>query len=136
MNGRRIAYSYPAGWALKQDTNNGFSRVSLSGPDGALQTLTLYSAGMNPAQLAASLLDGMKQKFPDATATPLTGTIGGFPAQGYTMKFTYMGVPMTSTILAFCGGPFCFTLYTQAADEDWSNLQPAFDVLKSTLVVQ
>jgi len=110
--------------------------LTLEGPDGALLTLTIYGVDSEPSLLAKSLLDTMTKQFSGAKATPLVGTVGGLAAEGYTMKFAYMGVPMTSTILAFRGGKTSLTLYTQAADEDLSAVQPGFDVVKNTLVVK
>jgi hypothetical protein len=136
VNGQSISYSYPDGWRLKQQTTERFSQVSLEGPDGALLSLTIYGLDMETQQLSAMTLDAMKKQFPNVTATALTGTVGGYTAEGYTLKFSYMGVPMTSTILSFRGGKSSFTLYTQAADEDLSAVQPGFDLIKNTLVVK
>ena len=110
--------------------------VTLEGPDGALLTLTMYGADMEPAQLSATLLETMKKQFSGATVTPLKGSAGGIDAEGYRLTFTYMGVPMTSTILSFRGGKSSFTLYTQATDASLGAVQPGFDLIKNTLVVK
>ncbi len=136
VNGQVIGYSYPSGWQLKQETKERYSVVTLEGPDGALLTLTMYGAEMDPAQLSATLLETMKKQFSGATVTTLKGSVGGTDAEGYRMTFTFNGVPMTSTILSFRGGKSSFTLYTQAADAYLGGVQPGFDLIKNTLVVK
>lgn len=91
---------------------------------------------MAPAQLSAMLLDTLKKQYAGATSAPLTGTVAGASAEGYTLTFTHMGVPMTGVILSFRAGASSFTMYTQAADDDLPLRQPAFDLVKNTLVVR
>jgi hypothetical protein len=136
VNGQAISYSYPSGWQLKQVTKDGYSVVNLEGPRGALLTLTMYGMDADPTQLATTLLETMKKQFSGATVTALKGTVGGIAADGYALTFTYMGTPMTSSILSFRGGKSSFTLYTQAADADLGAVQPGFDLIKNTLVVK
>ena len=138
VNGQGITYSYPNGWRLKQETKNNYSQMSLEAPEpeAALLSLTIYGMDMQPRQLSASLLDAMQKLFAGATATPITGTIAGYPAEGYTLAFTVQGVPMTGTILSFRGDKASFTWYTQAANEDMPAVQPGFDLVRNTLVVK
>jgi hypothetical protein len=82
------------------------------------------------------LLDQLKSTFSGVTSSPLTGTVSGLPAEGYTLKFSHMGVPMTGAILSFKSAKASFTVYTQAADADLSAIQPAFDVIKTSLTVR
>jgi len=138
VNGQGITYSYPNGWRLKQETKNNYSQMSLEAPEpeAALLSLTIYGMDMQPRQLSASLLDAMQKQFTGATATPITGTIAGYPAEGYSLTFTYLGVPMTGTILSFRGDKASFTWYTQSANEDLPAVQPGFDLVRNTLVVK
>jgi hypothetical protein len=136
LDGQEITYSYPAGWRLKQETRDGYSRLTLDGPDGAVMSLLIYTSSAAPAQLAAVLLDAIKNQFPGVAATPLAGTVAGSRAEGYTLTFSYSGVAMTGTILSFRAARLGFTLYTQAADELASAAQPGFDVFRQTLTVK
>jgi hypothetical protein len=131
-----VSYSYPSGWRLKQETKNSYTVVMLEAPDDSLLTLEIHGADMAPSLLSKLLLDDLTKKFSGATSTPLTGTVAGLAAEGYTMKFTVQGLPMTGTILSFRGAKSSLRLYTQAADEDLAAMQPAFDVIKNTLVVK
>jgi hypothetical protein len=136
VNGQRVTYSYPNGWELKQETKDSYSQISLEAPQNALLSLTIYGMEMQPHELSASLLDELQGQFTGAAATPITGTIASYPAEGYTLTFTYLGVPMTGTILAFRGDKASFTWYTQSANEDLPAVQPGFDLVKNTLVVR
>lgn len=136
VNGRGIAYSYPEGWELTQQTKDGFSQVSLEEPGGALLSLTIYGTDMEPRQLSAALRETMTKQFAGVTATPLTGTVGAFAAEGYALTFSYMGVPMSGSILSFRSGELAYTLYTQAADADLGQVQPGFDLVKTTFAVK
>lgn len=136
INGQTLSYKYPGGWMMNQTTKDGYSVVSLEGPKGALLTISMYGMDMQPAQLSSSLLDEMKRQFSGVTATATTGTVGGFAAEGYTIKFSQSGVPITGVILSFKGAKASFTVYTQAADADLSSVQPSFDVIKTSLVVK
>jgi hypothetical protein len=98
--------------------------------------LTIYGLDTDPAQLSQTALDGLKKQFAGASATALTGTVSGFAAQGYTVQFTYSGVPMTGTILSFRGGKSSFSLYTQSADSFLTSVQPGFDAVKNSLVLK
>ncbi len=140
INGQTVAYSYPSGWQLKQETKDNYTVVTLRDADDNLLTLTIYGTNMEPSLLSKTLLDKLSKAFSSerggTTNTPLTGKVGGTTAEGYTMKFTHQGLPMTGVILSWRSGKSSLTMYTQAADEDLSAVQPRFDVVKNTLVVR
>jgi len=136
VNGQLVSYSYPSGWSLRQVTKDHHTVVTIEGPEGALVTLTVYGFDSSPAQLSASQLEALKKQFAGATATPLAETVGGRPAEGYTVKFVVDNIPMTGAILSLRGGKSAVTLYTQAADADLGVMQARFDVIKNSLVVK
>jgi len=131
-----IRFDYPENWTLDEeearDTRNA---VTVYAPDGAFWSVNVQPADEGePAALAASVLEAMRQEYPDLDAEPVQEVIEGRELVGYEANFYCLDLTNTAQIRA-AGSPFgTFVILAQAEDREYVRLAPIFQALTTSLI--
>ena len=82
-----VEFAYPENWQITEEHASGWPRgVSLQTPEGGFWLLQVHAAA-NPRELAAEVLNAMRQEYEELEAEPVTELIGDTETIGFDMNF-------------------------------------------------
>jgi hypothetical protein len=131
-----IRFEYPDNWTLDEeearDTRNA---VTVYAPGGAFWSVSVQPSNEGePDALAASVLETMRQEYPDLDAEPIQEQIEGHDLTGFETNFYCLDLTNTAQIRAI-GSPFgTFVILAQAEDREYERLAPVFKALTVSLI--
>src|SRR5262249_34151579 len=95
-----IHFQYPENWRLEREENDDGWTVSLQSPDTAFCMICLREDQPNPAQVADTALDALREEYEDLEADDCVDSIAGQPAVGHDIRF--FSFDLTNTCWTRC----------------------------------
>lgn len=115
-----VRFEYPPHWELEVTDMDEVRTVAVQDPDGlAFALITSDESRPDPAEVAESALDAMRDEYADLESTPVLETIGDHAATGHDLEF--FALDMTNAALIRC---FRTSRRTVLAFGQWSDLGP------------
>lgn len=131
-----IRFEYPENWTLDEeearDTRNA---ATVYAPSGAFWSVNLQpSDGGGPMALADSVVDTLRQEYPDFDAEPIRETVEGWELVGYEANFYCLDLTNTAQIRAIRSPFGTFVILAQAEDREYQRLAPVFQAMIISLL--
>ncbi len=132
---RGVRFRYPTSWQLEQlDTEEGWT-ISLQSPDTAFVMLCLREDMPDPAELADSVLEALRQEYPSLESEEAVETVAGQPAVGHNMRFFSFDLTNTCWSRCFYTSAGTLLLMCQANDLELETHEPVMRAICASLQV-
>jgi hypothetical protein len=115
-----LRFEYPHDWSLEVTDQGEVRTVAVQEPDGlGFALITTDGSRPDPADVADSALEAMREEYSDLDSTPTLETINGHPATGFDLEFFAMDMTNAATIRCFRTPERTVLAFGQ-----WSDLGP------------
>jgi hypothetical protein len=130
-----ISFQYPDNWTLDDsDALLGRTSVTIYSPGGAFWTVAIHSGSVDPAKLAAAVLDAMKKEYPGLEIDETFEVVAGHDLIGYDVSFYYLDLINTALIRSLRVGGTSYTIFCQAEDREFDKLRLVFQAMTTSLL--
>jgi hypothetical protein len=130
-----ISFQYPDNWTLDDsDALLGRKSVTVYSPGGAFWSVAIHPGSADPAKLAAAVVEAMKQTYEGLEAEETEETVASHRLTGHDMAFYCLDLTNTAEVRSFRVGHTCYTVYCQAEDREFKQLQRVFQAMTTTLL--
>ena len=94
-----ISFQYPDNWTLdEEDAIVGGNSVTVYSPGGSFWSVAVHPGYANPAQLATSAMDAMKEEYDELEIEDAHETVTGHELVGHNLSFYYLDLTSTAYI--------------------------------------
>ena len=130
-----ISFLYPENWTLDDtDAVLGRRSVTVYSPGGAFWSVAIHSGTADPLKLAAAVVETMKKEYSGVEVDEAAETVAGRELIGYDLAFYYLDLINTAVVRSVRVGPSTYTIYCQAEDREFDQLQMVFRAMTTSLV--
>ena len=131
-----IRFEYPENWTLdEQEARDTRNAVTIYAPGGAFWSVNLQPTDSSePAELVESVVETMRQEYPDIDVIPASETIEGWELIGYEINFYCLDLTNTAQVRAVSSPFGNFVILAQAEDREYDRLAPVFNALTVSLL--
>ncbi|MCE9553320.1 MAG: hypothetical protein K8T91_08070 [Planctomycetes bacterium] len=131
-----IRFEYPENWILDEeearDTRNA---ATVYAPSGAFWSVNLQPADDGePQALIDSVLETLRQEYPDIDEEPVRETVEDWDMIGYEANFYCLDLTNTAQIRAVPSPFGTFVIVAQAEDREYERLGPVFRAMTISLL--
>jgi hypothetical protein len=135
FNSLGISFQYPDNWTLDDsDALLGRKSVTVYSPGGAFWTVAMHPGSADPAKLAAAIVKAMKQTYEGLESEEAEETIAGRRLAGHDMAFYCLDLTNTAQVRSFRVGHTSYTVFCQAEDREFKQLERVFEAMTTTLL--
>jgi hypothetical protein len=132
-----IAFQYPENWTLEDDgLLGGNPAVTVSSPGGGFWSAAAIPLPADPVQLAASILDAMKQEYEGLESELIQENLADRALSGYDMNFFCLDLTNTAQLRWTRGNNAIYTIFCQAEDREFARLAPVFQAMTYSLLTE
>lgn len=130
-----ISFQYPENWTLDDsDAVLGRKSVTVYSPGGAFWSVSIHFGSAGPAKLASAALAAMKKEYPGLEVEETQERIAGHELIGYDLAFYYLDLISTALIRCLRIAHTTYTIFCQAEDRDYAQIQNVFQAMTTSLV--
>jgi hypothetical protein len=130
-----VRFLYPENWRVADEELDEWPRsVSVQSPGSGFWSLHVYQAPVDPATIAAEVLQTMKEEYSGLEAIEVTERIGDAEAVGHDMDFCCLDFIVTSHTRSFRLGDLTFLMLCQAENREFEQLAEVFLAMTLSLL--
>jgi hypothetical protein len=130
-----ISFQYPENWTLDDsDAVLGRKSVTVYSPGGAFWTVAIHSGSAGPEKLALAAIEAMTKEYPGIEVEETQETIAGHELVGYDLSFYYLDLINTAVIRSLRVAHTTYTIFCQAEDRDYAQIQNVFQAMTTSLL--
>ena len=129
-----VEFAYPENWQITEEHASGWPRgVSLQTPEGGFWLLQVHAAA-NPRELAAEVLNAMRQEYEELEAEPVTELIGDTETIGFDMNFYCLDRLVSARTRSLQLGKVTLLMLFQAENREFERLEPVAEAMLVSLL--
>ena len=131
-----IQFEYPDNWTLdEEEARDSRNAATVYAPTGAFWSVNLQPSGdADPTALVDSVLETLRQEYPDLDGEPVIETVEGRNLIGYEANFYCLDLTNTAQIRAVQSPFGIFVILAQAEDREYQRLSPVFQAMTISLL--
>lgn len=130
-----ISFQYPDNWTLDDsDAILGRRSVTVYSPGGAFWSIVIHPGSADPAELTTAAVDTMRREYEGLEAENVEEHIAGYDLAGYNLAFFCLDLTSTATIRAVRSPHATYTIYCQAEDREYEQLNRVFEAMTLTFL--
>ncbi|MEN6406320.1 MAG: hypothetical protein ABFC77_07605 [Thermoguttaceae bacterium] len=135
FNRLNISFQYPENWTLDDsDAMLGRKSVTVYSPGGAFWSVALHSGSTDPKELTAAILESMRQEYGGLESESVEEDVAGHHLEGYELAFYCLDLTNTAQIRGVRVANTSYTIYYQAEDRDYAQLDRVFQAITFSLL--
>ncbi len=130
-----ISFQYPDNWTLdEEDALAGRESVTVRSPGGAFWSVSIHPRSADPAELARTALQTMKQEYQDLDAEQAHEELAGRQLVGFDMNFYCLDLTNTAEVRCVKADRATYTFFAQAEDREFDKVQLVFRAMATSLL--
>lgn len=130
-----VRFLYPENWRLEvEEAEQWPRRITLETPEGGFWSLAIYHPPEDPARLAETTLDAMRQEYPELESSAAEDLVAGVAILGYDMSFFCLDLMVESRVRAFQLGDKAYVMMGQAENRTFDFQGPVFAAITQNLL--
>jgi hypothetical protein len=130
-----ISFQYPENWTLDDsDALLGRKSVTVYSPGGAFWSVAIEPGKAKPAEMAAAVVDTLKQEYEGLESQEAEEIVAGFDLIGYDLAFYCLDLTNTAHVRSFRSVHTTYTIYCQAEDREYELVRRVFQAMTLTLL--
>ena len=130
-----VRVPYPENWIVEEGANphwpESFSIVS---PQGAFWSLSIHGGSENLPELAAVVLNAIREEYEEVEAEAVRESIAGTDLIGFRLSFFCLDLLIQAECRAFSLGNRKFVVLYQGEDRDFSRQLAVFEAMTRSVV--
>ncbi len=130
-----ISFDYPNDWLCEIEGDDFEWTTSFQSNHTAFIILTLISEESLPHEIVDQSLETLKQDYPDLVAEATVESIANQVAYGYDIDFFSSDIPILCWTRSFQLQNGSLFLLAQAAENEEETIQIAFNMIRSSLII-
>ncbi len=130
-----IRFQYPENWQLERAEHETGWTVSVQSPGTAFLLITVNVEGLEPVQMVDTVLEAMRDDYPDLEADECVDTLAGQPAVGHEMRFISLDLTNTCWTRGIYTPEGTALVMWQANDLDLEETGPVLRAICASLEV-
>jgi hypothetical protein len=135
FNSLGISFQYPDNWKLDDsDALLGRKSVTVYSPGGAFWSVVIHPGSSDPAKLAATAVEALRQEYEGLEAEAVEETLVGHELIGHDLAFYCLDLTNTAHIRTLRSGDATYTIYYQAEDREYGQINRVFQAMTVTLL--
>jgi hypothetical protein len=135
FEGLGLQFQYPENWTLDDsDALLGRKSVTIYSPGGAFWSVAVHFGSADPAKLSSAVVDTMRKEYAALESEAVSEIIAGHELSGYDLNFYYLDLTNTAQIRWLQLGHATYTIYCQADDKEFQQLQRVFEAISTSLI--
>jgi hypothetical protein len=135
FNSLGVSFQYPDNWTLDDsDALLGRRFVTVYSPGGAFWSVAVHSGTADPANLAAGVVEAMKQEYQGLEVEAVEETVAGVDLLGYDLAFYCLDLTSTAQVRSMRSAHAAYTIYCQAEDLEYERVKRVFQAITITLL--
>jgi len=130
-----ISFQYPDNWTLDDsDALLGRRSVTVYSPSGAFWSVAIHSSSVDPAELAASVVEAMRKEYTELEVAEARETVEDQDLLGYDLAFFYLDLTNTAMIRSLQIASSTYLFFCQAEDRDLEQIGLVFQAMTASLL--
>jgi hypothetical protein len=130
-----VRFLYPENWQITDEEYGEWPHsIAVQSPGSGFWSLHVYLSTVDPAEVAAEVLQTMQEEYSELEAMPVTERIGVADAVGYDMDFCCLDFIITSRTRSFRVGNWTFLMLCQAENREFEQLEDLFSAMTLSLL--
>jgi len=130
-----ISFQYPDNWTLDDsDAILGRKSVTVYSPGGAFWSVAIHSGSADPAELAATVVETMRQVYEGLESEEAQETVAGRELIGYDLAFYCLDLTNTALIRGARIAQTTYTIFCQAEDKEFERVRAVFQAMTTSLL--
>jgi hypothetical protein len=135
FEGLGLQFQYPENWTLDDsDALLGRKSVTVYSPGGAFWSVAVHFGLVDPAKLTKAVVDTMRREYAAVESEEASEIIAGHELSGYDLNFYYLDLTNTAQIRCLRLGHTTYTIFCQADDREFKQIQRVFQAISTSLV--
>ncbi len=131
FHGLGLRFLYPENWRV--DESEALS-VTLESPEGAFLSITRLPDASHFESCIDQIRRAMESEYDSVEFEPLQKNFGAATADGFTQRFFYLDLLITSHVLTVARDHQAWVLHYQAEDRDMDALGRVFDAIIAQII--
>lgn len=130
-----LAFDYPDNWSIDtSDAVPGQAAVTVYSPEGGFWSVTAHATGGDPDDLAAAVVEQMREEYRDLDAEEAGSPLAGRDLSGYDLNFYCLDLTNTATVRTLETPAAIYVFFAQAEDREWDRISHVFDAMTASFV--
>jgi hypothetical protein len=131
-----VSFSYPDSWHLeRQEVENGWT-VEVQSPGTAFMTIT-YDGGMPDTEaVAETVLEALREDYPNLEATPQIDTLAGQMAVGHDIQFFSFDLTNSCWTRSLYADAGTLLVLCQTSDLELEQYEPVLRAMCASLKIE
>ena len=130
-----ITFQYPDNWELDEEVGrSGHKSVTVSSPGGAFWSVAVLPLSADPKQMAETVVEAIKEEYPETEAYAAIETILGHELQGYDMNFPCLDQTNSAQVRCVSMARNNYTIFCQGEDRDFEKARLVFSAMTTSLL--
>lgn len=129
-----ITFQYPDNWTLEEEAQVGRGSVTVYSPGGAFWSVTVHPQEFDPGDLARAAADAIREEYKEVETQEAAETVTGYRMVGYDLNFYCLDLITTACVRSLRTGRATYTLFCQAEDRDFDELDAVFRAITASLL--
>jgi hypothetical protein len=132
-----MAFQYPENWTIEdEDTLAGSRAVTVNSPGGGFWSAAVFPPLTDPHQLAALILDAMKEEYEGLEVETIRENLAGQDLSGYDLSFFFLDLTNTAQIRWVQCYNAVYTIFCQAEDREFERIARIFQAMTYSLLTE
>lgn len=128
-----VQFKFPENWRLERQDNEDGWTVSVQSPDTAFFMLCCCDQQPEPAEMAESALDALREEYEELEADDCVDSVAGQPAVGHDIRFFSLDLPNTCWTRSFFGPRGTLLAMCQVNDMELPKNEPVLRAICASL---
>jgi hypothetical protein len=130
-----VSFQYPDNWKLDDsDALSGHRSVTVYSPGGSFWTVSIHPGTADPAKLASTVVETMRQEYDSLEAEEAEESVAGIDLSGYDMAFYCLDLTNTAHVRSLRIAHGTYTIYCQAEDREYGQVAMVFQAMTYSLL--
>jgi hypothetical protein len=130
-----ISFQYPDNWTLDDsDALLGHNSVTVYSPGGAFWSVAVHPSSADPAQLAAAIVETMRQEYEGLESEAAQETVADCVLTGWDLAFYCLDLTNTALVRSIQLGQNTYTIFCQADDQEFDRVRAVFQAMTTSLI--
>jgi hypothetical protein len=130
-----LAFDYPDNWSVDtDDAADRYATVTVYAPEGGFWSVSGHAPGGNPKELAAAVVEQMREEYRDLDSEPATTIISGCTLHGQDMNFYCLDLTNTAQVRTLETPLAIYLIFCQAEDREWDQISAVFAAMTTSFV--
>lgn len=131
-----VRLAYPENWTLEEGQDDDSTlQLSISSPNTAFWTLSVYDHGPEPESLVEQALEALRGEYPDLETSPVEEVQGDYLLIGCDVNFICLDLTNTIKLRAFERDGETLLMLAQSEDRELQTVSATFDAILQSLLV-